>query len=362
MKSTRLSGAATRVLLILGTLFLSSFAEAITWSRAQRQGPEWFRTDEGKQVVDNVLLYQFPSGGWPKNIEMARSLTEADKRRLANRRRDESTIDNGGTYTQLRFLARAYSATADERVRDAFLKGLDYLLAAQYDNGGWPMFHPPREGYTAHIDFNDNAMAGVLMLMDDVANGDKPFAFVDAERRARGAAAFAKGIECILKCQVVVDGQRTAWCAQHDEVTFAPAPARAFEPVSLSGHESVDLVRCLMRVKQPSQEIIAAVHGAVRWFNEVKIEGVRVVRVDTPAGRDRAIIEDPNAPPIWARFYEIGTNRPIFTGRSAIVHYRYDQIERERRLGYAYYGDWPAKLLTQEYPDWMAKLQSEKQE
>ena len=168
---------------------------------------------------------------------------------------------------------------SDERVRDAFLKGLDWLLAAQYDNGGWPMFYPPREGYYTHIDFNDNAQSGVMMLMDDVAKGDKPFDFVDAERRKRAAAAFAKGIDCILKCQIVVDGKRTAWCAQHDEKTFAPAPARTFEPVSLSGHESVGLVRCLMRVENPSPEIIAAVRGAVTGLIRVKIDGIRVVRV-----------------------------------------------------------------------------------
>jgi PelA/Pel-15E family pectate lyase len=232
------------------------------------------------------------------------------------------------------------------------LKGFDYLLNAQYKNGGWPMFHPPREGYYSHIDFNDNAMSGVMMLMDDVAAGDPPFDFVDDQRRKRAAEAFAKGIECILKCQVVVDGRRTAWCAQHDEVTYAPAPARTFEPVSLSGHESVDLVRCVMRVENPSPEIIAAVRDAVAWLESVKIDGIRVVRVNTPAGRDRAVREDSDAPPIWARFYEIGTNRPIFTGRNAIVQYRYDQIERERRLGYAYYGDWPEDLLRKEYPAW----------
>jgi PelA/Pel-15E family pectate lyase len=302
-----------------------------------------------------VLLYQFPSGGWPKNADMARPLSETDKERLANRRRDEATIDNGGTYTQVRFLASAYSATQEERVRDAFLKGLDYLLDAQYDNGGWPMFHPPREGYAAHIDFNDNAMSGVMMLMDDVTRGKQPFDFVDAARRERAAAAFDKGIDCILRCQVMVDGRRTVWCAQHDEKTFAPAPARAFEPVSLSGHESVGLVRCLMRVNEPSPEIIVAVRGAVKWFNDVKIKGIRIVSVGSPEGRDRAVKEDPTAPPIWARFYEIGTNRPIFTGRDGVVRYSYHEIERERRLGYAYYGDWPAKLLNTEYPAWLKK-------
>jgi PelA/Pel-15E family pectate lyase len=347
-----------RRLLIYGSIALASLAcraEAINWNGAQRQQAHWFTTEEGRQVVENVLLYQFPSGGWPKNTDMARPLSDAAKQRLAERRRDEATIDNGATYTQLRFLARAHSATKDERVREAFLKGVDWLLDAQYDNGGWPMFHPPRKGYYTHIDFNDNAHSGVMMLMDDVAKGKKSFEFVDAERRQRAAAAFDKGIDCILKCQVVIDGKRTAWCAQHDEKTYAPAPARAFEPVSLSGQESVDLVRCLMRVDNPSPEIMAAVQGAVTWLESVKIEGIRVVRVRTPGGRDRAIEKDPSAPPIWARFYEIGTNRPIFTGRDSIVRYNYAEIERERRLGYAYYGDWPEDLLSDEFPEWAKK-------
>jgi PelA/Pel-15E family pectate lyase len=292
---------------------------------------------------------------------MATPLSDAAKRRLA-RRREAASIDNGATYTQLRFLARAFSATRDEPVQDAFAKGLDYLFDAQYENGGWPIYYPLRGGYEDHIHFNDNSVSGVLTLMDDVAKGASPFDFVDAERRRRADAAFDKGIDCILKCQVVVDGRRTAWCAQHEEKTLAPAPARTFEPVSLSGHESVDLVRCLMRVENPSPEIIVAVRDAVAWLDSVKIEGIRVVRIDTPQGDDLAVKEDADAPAIWARFYEIGTNRPIFTGRDAIVRYRYDQIERERRTNYAYYGDWPRKLIDQEFPAWAAKWRIQKVE
>jgi PelA/Pel-15E family pectate lyase len=347
---------AHRTWLTVAALLLSANtrAEAITWERAQRADAKWFRSDEGKRVVDNVLLYQFPSGGWPKNIEMAAPLSAAAKRRLAQRR-DEATIDNGGTYTQLRFLAQAYDATQDERAREAFFKGLDFLFAAQYGNGGWPIYFPLRGGYDNHIHFNDNSVSGVLKLMDDVARGKSPFGFVDPKRRERARAAFDKGIDCILKCQVIVDGRRTAWCAQHDEKTLAPASARAFEPVSLSGDESVDLVRCLMRVENPPPEIIDAVNSAVAWFNEVKLEGIRLQRADTPAGWDLVVKNDPEAPPMWARFYEIGTNRPIFAGRSTVVHYRYDQIERERRTNYGYYGTWPEKLLSKEYPAWAAK-------
>jgi PelA/Pel-15E family pectate lyase len=333
---------------------LAPSAQAISWKEAQRQNADWLRSDEGEGVVENVLLYQLPCGGWPKNIEMTEPLSDSAKNRLA-RRRESGTIDNGATYTQLHFLANAYAATANERILDAFNKGLDYLFAAQYDNGGWPIYYPLKGDYDDHIHFNDNAVSGVLTLMDEIAEGDEPFEFVDAERRERAKAAFDKGIDCILKCQLVVDGRRTAWCAQHDEKTLKPAPARTFEPVSLSGNESVGLVRCLMRVDKPSQEIIAAVGDAVAWLESVKLEGIRVVDVRTAEGRDRVLKQDPSAPPIWARFYEIGTNRPIFTGRDGVVRYDYSEIERERRTGYAYYGDWPKKLLEKEYPEWVIK-------
>ena len=58
----------------------------------------------------------------------------------------------------------------------------------------------------------------------------------------------------------------------------------------------------------------------------------------------------------WARFYEIGTNRPIYSGRDGIVRYDVSQIEAERRNGYAWLGNWPARLIEVEYPRWRARL------
>jgi PelA/Pel-15E family pectate lyase len=346
------------LLLLVAVLAISPSAHAIRWDRAQRENAQWFRSDEGKQVVENVLAMQLPCGGWDKNLErtmdMAKPLSDSNRKKFAQRE-DRGTIDNGATYTQLRLLARAYSATQDEKFRDSFDKGLDFLLTAQYENGGWPMYFPLRKGYYTHIHFNDNSVAGVLNLMQDIADGDAPFDFVDAQRRDRARTATAKGIDCILKCQVVVNGKRTAWCAQHDEKTLKPASARAYEPVSLSGQESVGLVEFLMRADEPSPEVIAAVRDAVAWLEEVKIKGIRVVRVNTPQGSDRAVKEDPDAPPIWARFYEIGTNRPIFIGRDTVIRDKFSDIERERRRGYAYYGYWPEELLDSHYPAWAKK-------
>ena len=270
----------------------------------------------------------------------------------------DSTIDNGGTYTQLAYLARVYTAKGFERHKEAFLKGIDYLLKAQYANGGWPQYYPLHEGYYTHITYNDNAMIGVLRLLRDIARGKADYRFVDEARRLKAEQAIAKAVECILKTQVVVEGRRTVWCAQHDEVTLAPAPARKFEPVSLSGYESVGIVKFLMGVDHPSQQVIDAIESAVAWFEKTKINGIRwVEKADASKlhGFDRVVVRDETASPLWARFYEIGTNRPIFSGRDSIIKYDVSQIEDERRNGYRWYVDEPMELLSKDYPAWQKK-------
>ena len=62
--------------------------------------------------------------------------------------------------------------------------------------------------------------------------------------------------------------------------------------------------------------------------------------------------EDPGARRLWARHYEIGTDRPVFAGRDAVKRDALDEIERERRTGTAWYGTWPDTLLESDYPLW----------
>jgi PelA/Pel-15E family pectate lyase len=335
-------------------------AATIKWGDALDQQPEWYGSDEAVRIADNLLLYQLDTGGWPKNIDMAKVLTEEEKTSLLRQKRDvnESTIDNGATYRQLTFLARVFTAKKLMRHKEAFFRGVDYLLKAQYDNGGWPQYYPLRAGYYSHITYNDNAMVGVLRLLRDISRKRPDYAFVDEDRRQRSEKAVERGIECILKTQVVVEGKRTVWAAQHDEVTLAPAPARKFEPVSLTGSESVGIVRFLMGIEHPNAQVIGAIEAAVAWFEKSKITGIRYVeKADASKlhGFDRVVVKDSNAGPLWARFYEIGTNRPIFIGRDARVHYDVAEIEDERRNGYSWYVSEPAELLNKDYPKWQKK-------
>lgn len=332
----------------------------ISWRTALRQSADWYATEEAVRVADNVLLYQRDTGGWPKNTEMAKVLTAGERAELIeNKDHLDSTIDNGATYTQLEYLAKVFTATKQERFKAAFFKGLDYLLQAQYENGGWPQYFPLRTGYYTHITYNDDAMVNVLRLLRAINLRQPEYNFVDNARRQRAEHAVAKGLECILKTQIVVEGKRTGWCAQHDEVTLAPAKARAYEHPSLSGSESVGIVRFLMDIEKPDTRVVEAIDAAVAWLKAVQINGFRYYDKRDAVlekGYDRVLEADANAGPLWARFYEIGTNRPIFSGRDSVIKYSVAEIEYERRTGYGWYSDRAAQLLAKEYPAWRTKL------
>lgn len=315
----------------------------------------WFRSDEARSVADTVIQYQSPQGGWPKSTNLAKPPKSPDDIPPPGRGRANS-FDNDATTVPMQFLARITHATGETKYKESFLRGLDYMLAAQYPNGGWPQFWPLRKGYYSHITYNDGAMIRVLEVIRDVAKGDAPYGFVDAERRTKANDSLKLGIDCILKTQIRQNEKLTAWCAQHDAKTLEPAWARAYEPPSLSGGESVGIIRFLMEIEEPSNEIVAAIEGAVEWVRSVEMKGWRQLSVRNDDGRrERMLVADPEADSLWARFYELKTNRPLYLDRDSKFRYDYNEISYERRSGYNYHGNWGASLLETDYPQWRKK-------
>jgi PelA/Pel-15E family pectate lyase len=314
-----------------------------------KKSDAWYASAEADRVAANILSWQADRGGWPKNVNTTIAY-------LGSRGDLRPTFDNSATTDELRFLARVYNAGKKTGYRDAFLKGVDYILSAQYPTGGWPQDYPPGKGYHRHITFNDDAMTRLMEFLREVSTSDV-YRFVDQGRRDAARSAFERGIECILRCQIKVDGRLTAWCAQHDELNYEPRPGRSYELVSLSGAESARVLQLLMSLDRPSPRVVAAIEGAVAWFEAVKIAGIRIDRhpdPKSPKGTNKIVVHDPSAPAMWARFYEIGANRPIFSDRDGVKKYALDQIGYERRNGYAWYGTWPQRVLNA-YPAWKAK-------
>lgn len=323
-----------------------------------------YRPDQVREIAENILLFQRANGGWPKDYDMLAILTEEQKAALrATHEKVDTSFDNHNIHSQVDYLARAFTKFEVEAWQQACLRGFDFMLSAQLSNGGFPQRFPAPKGYAAHITFNDGVMIGILNVLKDVADHAPHWEWLDDERRQKAQESVERGTACILKCQIVVDGVRTGWCQQHDEETFLAAPARTFELASICPQETTEICRFLMRFDHPTPEIFSSVDDAVAWLKHVQLSGIRVERIPAPeveferhrANFDAVVKEDPNAKSLWARHYEIGTNRPIFAGRDAVKRYALGEIERERRTGTPWYGYWPEKLLEKDDPRWRSR-------
>ena len=322
--------------------------------------PEYFKTADARRVGDQMLIYQRVTGGWPKNIDMAKPMTAEEKAAVAaeRNRRNDSTTDNGATTTQMKFLARLFQATGKKQYAKAFRRGVEYLLSGQYENGGWPQFWPVMRDYQIHITYNDDAMVNTMTLLRDIAEQKTPFEgkLTSKKLRRRCTEAFQKGVECILKTQIRnARGELTVWCQQHDRETFLPAKARAFELPSYCSQESAAIVRLLMELPDPNERVKQAVHAAMRWFDDHKITGMRYERVRDENGKRTTILTaDAEAGPIWARYYDLEHGEPFVCDRDGIPRRHLNEIGEERRNGYAWYGDSPADLYKR-YAKWCKK-------
>ncbi|ODP38869.1 pectate lyase [Sphingomonas turrisvirgatae] len=316
------------------------------WWPALADKPQgWFASDEARRIADNILSWQDPgSGGWPL---MNTTAQHRDAAGGATGPWGSRAALIKATVNEMRFLARAQAARSDTRFVPAIDRGLGYILGAQYPTGGfphsWPTFNTP---YDHQATFNDDEMVDLLELLRDVATRPE-FKVLPAERRRAAQTAFDRGIDFILKTQIRAGGTLTAWAQQYDEKTLEPRGARKFEPVAISGGESANVLLLLMSIERPGDAIKRAIHAGAAWYRAVAITGIRVEHT----GRDRIVHRDPSAPPVWARYYQIGTNRPIFVGRDGIIRHALAEVEQERRGGYAWYGDWGRTVLDR-YAGW----------
>ena len=342
---------------VFGLLALASSVMAATDAPSIAKRPSaFFTTEEGRTAVDNITTWQGhgPGGiqGWPKayNCMVAWPNDPTNSAQKKIEWDSIATIDNGATHSELRVLGRAITLnpTLDParlaKWKESFYKGVDALIAVQYPNGGWaqrfPVDAPHQAAYAPRITFNDNAMTDVLVEFKAIAEGEEPYAWVDKEHQASVKASYDKGIQCILDCQIKVDGTLTAWCAQHDEKTLAPAAGRAFEPASISGGESANITILLMSIQKPDERVKTAINAAAAWYDKVKIVDKRSEGVTgTDGKRDRELVDAPGNV-TWARFYDVTTEKPIFEGRDSVIHESMSDIERERRTGYSWYGPW----------------------
>ena len=307
----------------------------------------WYASPEARHVADVIVSFQTPAGGWGKNVDRSGALRQPGQRWVPGDHGYVGTIDNNATTTELRFLARVQAqlpGAVGEAYRAAFLKGLRYLLDAQYPNGGFPQVYPLEGGYHDAVTFNDDALVDVTELLDSAAQHQGDYAFLSAASAAEARAAVARALQVILATQVTTAGTRTAWGQQYDALTLAPAGARNFEPIALSSSESAALLTYLMALPDPSPEVVASVYAGAGWLQRTALLDIDWTAKSRDSGRQR--VAHPGAGPIWSRYYDIATMKPIFGDRDRSIHDDVNELSLERRNGYAWYGTRPADALA----------------
>lgn len=337
------------------------------------QSESWWSSDEAIRIAKNVLLYQRDIGGWPKNVNMQKVLSKDEINQLLSDKSSVEggycTIDNNAVALELRYLSKVYNAIDDTEfkatLKEGFQKGIQYLLDAQFDNGGWPQFYPFRSptSYSNHITYNDNAMVNVMEILRHIYQKDNEYAIdVDESIINQLKDAFDKGVECILNTQYKQNGILTVWCAQHHYETLEPVIARSYELPSLSGGESSGVLRLLMSIKNPSYEVRKSIYSAINWYRKVKIGGQRLERfINSDGKRDRRVVADLTAPYMWGRFYTLDSNTPFFSDRDGVVVFSLAEIGHERRNGYSWYGQYANSALA-EYDEWLEKWGNSEEE
>lgn len=344
----------------------SASARSIPFDRAQ----SWYGGADAHRIAQTIVSFQTPAGGWGKNLDMRQGPRQEGEAYVPNNLSrittpDDfdtphepdwnyvGTIDNDATTTELRFLARVISATGAKEspeLRAAFLRGMHYLFEAQFPNGGWPQVWPLEGGYHDAITYNDDAMIEAMQLMGEVAGGRQEFSFVPAQIRKQADKSFQRGMQCVLATQIVSGGRLTVWPQQDDPLTLKPVSGRNFEPAAECAGESTDVVLLMMSdLPKPTPGEVRAIRAATEWFIRTAIYGERWTRT----GEGRELVPQPGAGPLWARFYLVGSDQPIFSDRNKLLYDRVKDLSKERRNGYQWYVQKPATALER-YKTWSA--------
>ena len=288
------------------------------WSEicSGKMGTEWYGSAEAISVADTLVSVQKTNGGWMKNDQFHKlstsELTARQKLSGDNGRNIHSCFDNYATTQEMRFLAKVYQQTHQQRFLDAFKRALDLIFESGNSlKGGWAQYWPlssDKFSYQNYITFNDDLMLNMMRILQDISEQKGDFAgLVDDATREKCKAQWDKAIECVINCQIDDNGVKAAWCAQHDAADFLPTEGRPHEMPSVSGYESANLLYYLMSINKPSEEIKQSITAAVEWLKSHKYkENATVVDYTNAKGEaDRHIVEKQGTN-LWGRFIQIG--------------------------------------------------------
>jgi len=285
--------------------------------------------EAAKAAAAALAWGQLESGGWDYRIDFdpegrKRWYYRQDKGKLSAeetaKRRNTCTFDDNTSQHAMRLLMAVDDITGHEpRYHEAVEYGLEFFQRAQFPNGAWPQRYPlAQSGYSRHYTFNDNALNDCIDVMLIAYHTYDKGEYLDSARR---------GGDFIIASQL--PKPQAGWAQQYDE-NLKPMPARWFEPAACNGAVTPRNMRTLMQLylETGEEKYLAPMPAAIEWLERSRM----------PDGQ-------------WARFSELGTNRPLYVNMDREVVYEFVNI----RPGYSWMSTYGIESTIGQYRELIEK-------
>lgn len=309
-----------------------------------------------QNMLRNMLTWQTPAGGWSKNIDMYTKARE--KGQIFGEKNYIPTFDNNATIMQIIQLKHAIGQNGGDKnsvkdIKESLHKAINYLLSAQYPNGGFPQTYPLVGGYHDLVTYNDDVMANIIALLNDMRKAPKAYA-LNASQLVEVNTHFNLALQRIMKDQVTVNSQQGAWGQQHDPLTYQLKSARAYEMAALSSMETARLLEKLMQIDGPNKALKTTIEKGINWLKAEQIIGIRWQRHEN---KNSEFIVDKTVQGLWPRFIDQDTGKPVFGDRNGQIYATVQEVSIERQNGYAWYHSSQLSALTA-YKNWHRQWQT----
>ena len=240
-------------------------------------------------------------GGWDHTID------------FANLNNKTVSFDDDQSQSAVSFLMALDQEVDDQDLSAATERAIGMMIATQLDNGGWPHKYPGRGNYHDFATFNDGGINDCIRVMIEAHQYYDDQAI---EKSLHKAARF------LMISQL--PPPQPGWAQQYNEF-LQPSWARTFEPPALCPMVTVENLDTLLDLYLAlgDKTLLEPIPDSLRWLREVRLANGK-----------------------WARFVEIGTNKPLYYDRGRIRVDSLEELHPERRTGYNYETDLASQLDT----------------
>jgi PelA/Pel-15E family pectate lyase len=306
--------------------------------------PEWYGM--------NITTWQMENGGWRKNNFEGYTSTYDGVGFPNSHFANLATFANKATTGEIRYLSFQYSEsenfTNKSAFRNAVERGIQFIIDAQHPSGGWPQVYPYVDcspsncEYHNYMTFNDYVIPSAILLLMDVNDRKTPFNsdIVENVNFTEIEMALENGIDFLIASQIVVNGTPTLWGQQHDPESLEPLAGRSWELPCRTPNESSFVVSILLNWPERTPEIYNATWGAVDWYVENAIEGVRFDQ------KNGTILESEGRL-MWYRYYNVSDDQFFLVDYDSNKVYNLNDIPEEQRKTYSWAYKWGEGIVRE---------------